>query len=131
MANGDHANAVLDLVEEVWRRGRIDRLPAYFTDDCVNHAAADGDRRGLDALRRYHEGFAAAFDDFDGVTITVDDQLTDGDRVCTRITTEALHRPTGRRASLATIRIDRFEGDRIAEHWSVADMAGLAAQLGG
>ncbi len=30
---------------------------------------------------------------------------------------------------VASIRIDRFEGDKIAEHWSVADMAGLIEQL--
>jgi predicted ester cyclase len=30
---------------------------------------------------------------------------------------------------LATIRIDRLAAGRIAEHWSVADMAGLMSQI--
>jgi predicted ester cyclase len=36
---------------------------------------------------------------------------------------------TGRSVSLATIRIDRIVDGKIAEHWSVADMAGLVQQL--
>jgi len=31
--------------------------------------------------------------------------------------------------ALATIRIDRIQGGKIAEHWSVADVAGLIQQL--
>ena len=37
--------------------------------------------------------------------------------------------PTGKTVSLATIRIDRLRDRTIAEHWSVADMAGLLQQL--
>jgi predicted ester cyclase len=36
---------------------------------------------------------------------------------------------TGRTAPLATIWIDRLRDGRIAEHWSVADMAGFMQQL--
>lgn len=63
-------------------------------------------------------------------------QVAEGDRVVTQIATSARHTaefmghaPSGRTVTLATIRIDRLEGDRIAEHWSVADMAGLLAQI--
>ena len=40
------------------------------------------------------------------------------------------HKPTGKTVTLDTIRIDRVEAGKIAEHWSVADMAGLMQQIG-
>ena len=120
---------VADMVERVWRQGRLDELERFWTGDCVNHAAPPGHRHGIEELRRYHETFAAGLADFEDVRIAIDDQVAEDDRVCTRLRTTARHAPTGRPATLATIRIDRIESGRIAEHWSVADLAGLAAQL--
>ncbi len=37
--------------------------------------------------------------------------------------------PTGKAVSVASIRIARFAGGKIAEHWSVADMAGFMQHL--
>ena len=81
------------------------------------------------AIRRYHEGFATWFRDFDDVVIEVQQQIAEGDRVATQMLLRATHKAKQRKVSLATIRIDRFKHDKIAEHWSIADMAGFAQQL--
>jgi predicted ester cyclase len=128
--------AIEGFIQAVWREGRLDQLPEFWTSDCVNHAAPEGQNRGLGALRAYHEGFLAAFQAFSGPEIRVVQQIEEGDRVVTHIVTTATHTgsfagipPTGRRVSLATIRIDRLAASKIAEHWSIADMAGLFEQL--
>ena len=122
-------HVVREMIERVWRQGLLDALPTYWSGDCRNHASASEDQVGLDALRRYHEGFAAAFADFDEVAIDVVAQVAEGDLVVTRLVTTARHRTSDRRVSMATIRIDRIEDGKITEHWSVADVAGLQAQL--
>lgn len=63
--------------------------------------------------------------------------MTEGGRVATQLLTHVQHvvapflgvPATGRSATLTTIRIDRLEGDKIAEHWSIADTAGFMQQL--
>ena len=117
------------FIEVVWREGHLDRLPEFWTAECVNHADPTLKNQGLDALKQYHEGFAESFADFEGTNIALEQQVAENDRVVTQMVTRAVHKPTGRHVSLATIRIDRLAQGRIAEHWSVADMAGLMKQL--
>ena len=117
------------LIEQVWRDGRMDELPTFWTTDCVNHADPATEKRGLEAVRLYHEGFALWFRDFDNVDIEVQQLVAQSDRVVTRMVLRAVHRAKHRNVSLATIRIDRLTDGKIAEHWSVADMAGLMQQL--
>ena len=121
---------VLQLIERVWRQGHIEDLPKFWTADCINHADPAADNRGLEALRLYHLGFGQFFVDFEGVEIEVQQQIAEDDRVVTQLVARAMHKPTRRNVHLATIRIDRFVSDKIAEHWSVADMAGLMQQIG-
>jgi predicted ester cyclase len=134
--NARHKRVLEAFIEAVWRRGDLDALERYWTESCVNHAAQPGHDRGLAALRVYHEQFAAAFAAFAEARIAIVQQVADTDRVVTQMITTARHigpfmgvAPTGRTVTLATIRIDRMEAGKIAEHWSVADMAGLMTQL--
>jgi predicted ester cyclase len=38
--------------------------------------------------------------------------------------------PTGKRATIRVMDMVRYRDGRIAEHWSVVDIAGVRAQLG-
>ena len=131
MSNDTDANkkVIAGFIDEVWTHGRLDELPKFWTRDCVNHADPSSDNTGLLALRHYHEGFAKGFAAFEGPSIELQQQVAEHDRVVTQMVTRAVHRDTGRHVALATIRIDRLLGGKIAEHWSVADMAGLMQQI--
>ena len=130
MNTGDANKRVIQqLIERVWRGGHIDELPSFWTSDCINHADPAPEKRGLAALRLYHEGFAQWFRDFDNVEIEVQQQVAESNRVATQMVLRAVHREKHRNVSLATIRIDRMTDEKLAELWSVADMAGLMQQL--
>ena len=122
---------VAEFIEIIWRQGKLDDLGRFWTADCVNQADPLPAKVGLDPLRQYHAGFAEAFADFTAPTIEILQQVAEGDLVVTHLATRATHTLTSRRVSLSTIRIDRLRRERIAEHWSVADMAGLMAQIEG
>ncbi len=126
-----------EFVRVVWEEHNLSVLPTFWTSDCVNHAAPGPDNVGLAAIRVYHEGFLTGFlPAFSNSRIEYVQQVAEGDRVVSQMIFRAVHTgpvfgipPTGREVSLASIRIDRFAGEKIAEHWSVADIAGFMQQL--
>lgn len=118
---------IADMIRVVWQEGDLDALGRYWTEDCINHA--DDDAEGLPALRDYHVRFASSFEGFRDITITLVHQVAENDLVVTHLVTTGHHEATGRAVRLRTMRIDRVRAARIAEHWSVVDLAGLAAQL--
>jgi steroid delta-isomerase-like uncharacterized protein len=127
---------IRDLIEALWVGRDLDALDRFWTSDCVNHAAPGGDGIGLAEIRAYHGQFFEAFAGLSDVRIEVVQQVSEGDRVVSQIVTQARHTgpflgvpPTGRAVTLHSIRIDRIRDGKIAEHWSVADMAGLMQQL--
>ena len=126
------------FIGAVWERRDLASLATFWTEDCVNHALPGPNNRGLVVLRAYHEQFFATFDAFSNVRIEIVQQVAEADRVVTQLTTRGEHSgpfsgiaATGRAVSLAAIRIDRLEDGKIAEHWSIADLAGCMQQLQG
>ena len=132
----DNKSVVNQFVEVVWRQGKMDRIAEFWTDDCVNHASGAQQKEGLSALVTYHEQFGTAFAGFSDIDIQIVQQVADITKVVTHMVTQLKHTgafngipATGKTVTLASIRIDRIEDGKIAEHWSVGDLAGLMQQL--
>lgn len=134
--DSQHATIIRAMIEAVWNQGNLDALPMFWSANCVNHAMPGPQNVGLAALRAYHEGFLAAFAAFSNIGTSVVQQIEEGDRVVTQMVSKGIHSgdflgvpATGRGVLLAAIRIDRLDNGKIAEHWSVSDVAGLLEQL--
>lgn len=129
--------SIRDMVQVVWVSRDLSALPAYWAEGCVNHAAPEAERVGLDAVRAYHESFLTGFlPHLSDYAIEFVQQVAEGDRVVSHMLLRARHTgplfghpPTGKTVAMSSMRIDRFETGKIAEHWSVADLAGLMRQL--
>jgi steroid delta-isomerase-like uncharacterized protein len=128
---------IQDFIQVVWNGRNLNTLKDFWTEDCINHAMLGTDNRGLNALRIYHDSF---FDDFfsafPDIEIEIMQQVAEGDRIATYITSQGTHSgsfygipPTGKHISTSVIRIDRVQDGKITEHWSVSDAAGLMQQL--
>lgn len=137
-APGNHAmsESVAEMVretfEEIWNRRNLDLVEERFTADYVGHSIVE--IRGREGVRDFTEMLLGAFPD---QIYTVEDVVTEGDKVVLRWNVRATHRgpfqglpPTGREVAISGIGIYRVEGDRIAEGWTAADMLGLMQQLG-
>ncbi|MFE3072085.1 ester cyclase [Streptomyces sp. NPDC059247] len=111
------------------------RLDEVLAEGYHGHDPANGqDVIGMDAVRReigrWRDGFDFAF--------TVEDQIAEGDRVCTRWTWRGSHvgdflglQPTGMDVSTTGTLVHRFREDgKIVEGWWQYDALGLMAQLG-
>jgi steroid delta-isomerase-like uncharacterized protein len=135
--NDKNKQIIQNFVQVVWNDRDLSALKDFWAEDCVNHAMPGLENRGLNALRIYHDSF---FDDFfsafPDIQIEIVQQVAEGDRIATYITSQGTHSgafygilPTGKSISTSVIRIDRFQDGKIAEHWSVSDAAGLMQQI--
>jgi steroid delta-isomerase-like uncharacterized protein len=128
---------IQNLIQTVWHGQDLVALKDFWTEDCINHAMPGTDNQGLDVLRDYHESFFQTFfTAFSNVQIKILKQVAEDDQLATYMTTQGTHSgpffgmpPSGKTVSMPSMRIDRFQDGKIAEHWSVADMAGLMQQL--
>lgn len=112
--------------------GRLDELERLLAPLFVGHDPLGAliDRADyVDAIRMLHESFTS-------LTVRVEDQLAEGDRVTTRWSATGTHTgdfagipATGRVVTLAGTDIHRVSGDRIVELWEQLDLASLVAQL--
>lgn len=118
--------------EEVLTGRRIDRLPGLLAPGFVGFdsggAMLDGDSY-VAAVEMLHDGFGE-------LTVTIEDQIAERDRVTTRWTAIGRHTgafagvaPTGREVIMAGTDIHRVDGGRVVELWEQGDFAGVLAQL--
>jgi predicted ester cyclase len=123
------------FIDSWWERRDLDALPKFWTTDCVNHTLRPS-QRGLESLRAYHEQQFKQLEGLSNVRIELVQQIEEEDRVVTHFVISGEQTgffsslpPTGKTILLPVIRIDRLQDGKIAEHWSVADLAGVFWQV--
>jgi steroid delta-isomerase-like uncharacterized protein len=119
--------------EEVFNAGNVALIDELFAPDFVDHDPSNP-LPGLEGVRQLVGMYRGAFPD---LHLTIEDEITEGDRIATRFTGRGTHRgllmgipPTGKRVTITAIDILRFENGRIAEHWGNQDLLGMMRQLG-
>ncbi|MFF3461128.1 ester cyclase [Streptomyces sp. NPDC002619] len=121
--------------ETVATEGELPPLDGLLAESYHDHDPAnEQDTLGMDAMRREIGMWRAGFD----FAFTVEDQITQGDRVCNRWTWSGTHKgeflglpQTGKQVTMTGTTVFRFGEDRkIAEGWWQYDRLGLLAQLG-
>jgi steroid delta-isomerase-like uncharacterized protein len=123
--------------QEASARGVLAVIDDYFAPDVVAHPPASASPepiRGRDAWKQFTSTQWGAFPDLTG---TVEDVVTEGDRVAVRLTARGTHTgplmglpPTGKSVSFAGMEIFRVTGGKIVESWGQFDALSLLRQLG-
>ena len=110
--------------------GKFDALEAIVSPDYVLHPE---EARGPAGLAEVVGGYRSVLA---GLTVTIDQQFTDGDYVATRFTIAGRHEgelmgapPTGRDVAFSGITISRCRDGKIEEEWELCDMLGLLRQV--
>jgi steroid delta-isomerase-like uncharacterized protein len=127
------------FVEELWNGRRLDVADAIFAEDCVTHqlrsgAPDDAVPRGPQAIKEHVAGWLASFPD---LRFSVEQILSEGDRVVMQLLMEGTHQgtwmgisPTGKRLHIRMITIHRIANSKIAEDWVLVESLGFFQQLG-
>lgn len=118
---------------ELLNAGQTEQTGALVTKDYVEHDPLPGQGSGREgAIDRFSIIVGALAPHF-----TVEDVITEGDRVVVRWTNAGTHvgefasiPATGGTFTIAGIDIYRVEGDLLAEHWHVVDQLSMLGQLG-
>ena len=112
-------------------QGNFDALHEIIDEDYVIHPE---EAAGVAGLIEMVEGYRTAIG---GLTVTIDQQFSDGDFVATRYTISGTHagelmgkQPTGKEVAFSGITISRCRDGKIVEEWELADTVGLLRQVG-
>ncbi len=128
------------FIEEAWNKGNLAVTQEVASPELVLHFMPPGTPPGPETINRHIASVRAAFPD---VSITVEDQFADGDKVVTRWTMKGTQRgpytndlktpmpASGKTFEAQGIDICRFDGNgKWAECWSSFDRLGRLQQLG-
>ena len=120
--------------EEVWNQKKLDVIDEILAADYVGHMPGSPELQGTEDYKQFVTMYQNAFPDNQ---FTIEDQITEGDKVVTRWTASGTHKgelmgipPTGLKSTVAGITIDRIAGGKIVEEWTSWDTLGMLQQLG-
>jgi steroid delta-isomerase-like uncharacterized protein len=130
------ANAMIvhNYLQEAWNGRNVDLIDTFLAEDCAVHnlpAQLPSGRAGA------RENLRRTLDTFPDFAVTVDDTVSQSDRVAVRLTFTGTHQggfygmpATGKAFSIPAIAIARLEDGKIAEWWQIGDTLGLLQQIG-
>ena len=121
------------LIEEGFNNGNLGALDELCTPDFIEH------QEGImpPTVKGLKGAILSLRTPFPDLVLTIEEIIASGDKTWARITGRGTHQgifmgqaPTGKPFAITVIDICRFENNKIAEHWGVADRLSLMAQLG-
>jgi steroid delta-isomerase-like uncharacterized protein len=134
---GEESNAevVRRWFEQGWNQGDADLADQIFSPNYVHHVSTHPQLvTGVEETRRNIAIFSAAFPD---MHFTIEDQVSQGDRVMTRWTMRGTHdgdllriKATGKPVEVQGMVVSRFENGLIVEEWDLVNTLGMLEQLG-
>ncbi|KAB7780544.1 ester cyclase [Xanthomonas sp. LMG 12459] len=134
MTISDIKTVVRRFNKEVIEDGDRAAFEALMAPGFVNRSAPPGTPAGGESMwSTFHDVLRPALA---GLTVTIHDQVAEGDKVTTRKTVSGRHtgtlfgvEPTGRPVSIEVIDIVRVENGRYVEHWGINNLPTVLAGL--
>lgn len=119
---------------EVIQNGRRDAFEALMAPDFVNRSAPTGIPHDAESMwTTFQTVLRPALSD---LTVTIHDQIAEGDKVTTRKTISGIHdgslmgiAPTGRAISIDVIDIVRIRDGLYVDHWGINNLTTVLARL--
>ena len=127
------------FVEELWNERHLEVADAIFANDCVTHqlrsgSPADAVPRGPETIKEHVAGWIASFPD---LRFTIEQILSEGDRVVTQLLMEGTHQgmwlgipASGKKMQIRMFTVHRIVQGKIVEDWVLVESLGMFQQLG-
>jgi steroid delta-isomerase-like uncharacterized protein len=132
MSTGNKA-LVKRFYNEVVNQGNLDLAGELMDHDYIEHGNPAAS--GLEGFKQFVANLAVAFPD---LQITIEDLISEGDKVVARVTVRATHLgafmgyipPSGVEVTFTGIDIFQIKDDKIVGRWNHRDLLGLMQQIG-
>ena len=109
--------------------GRLDDLLELIDPDVIDHRGGSlGDYRGRDAWRQKWENLSDSR--FHDISVTIEQNVEDGDISVNRYTSRGIHSASGRRYEVLSMDMVRVRDGKVVEHWALRDSNAIRHQLG-
>ena len=122
------------VIDEVWNQGDLSVAEEVYAADVMLHGSAPGLPPGIEGVKQV---IAAQRDAFPDVRITIEDLVSEGDKVAERWTMRGTHKgefmgipATGKQVTSTGLVIVRIADGKIAEIWGASDQLDRMRQLG-
>lgn len=123
------------FVDEAFNRGNLGVVDEIYAPVYVGHTAGFPDQTlGPEGVKEFVELYRSAFPD---LHTTIEDIVTEGDKVAYRWTAVGTHQgelfgvpPSSNRMEITGITIERIEDGKIVETWNNFDQLGMMRQIG-
>ena len=132
MAQNENVAAIESAVAQM-NAGNVDGYLELYADDLTVHGYPPG-VEGKAGVSEFYRSFRSGFSDFE---LTIEDVLTDGDKVAGRYTIRGTHSGelmgvpgSGNKVELEGQSFFRFENGRVVERWQAMDAVPLLIQIG-
>ena len=124
---------VIQNMLELIAKSNTENVSKYFATNWVNHDPSLPPLKGLEGARQ----LIALWKSFSNLKLTIEDSVTQGDRVAMRFTVSGTHTspfmgiaPTGRTINVTGTGIFRVVDGKSTDNWVNFDALGLFRQLG-
>ncbi len=119
---------------EAVEQDNLDVMDELLASDFVDHSLLPGQQPDRDSYKRGLAESRAAFSD---LSVTIEDQIAEGDKVVTRFTWRGTpdrgkfmdEASTGKKVGATAIYIHRIAGGKVKEEWSASDTPETLSQL--
>lgn len=126
MANTQYSKIVRSFVDEIFNARNTEAAKNFVTPDIVYHGM-DEEIKGIEDFKKWVSEDLSAFPD---MKVTILDDFGDENKMAVRWTLKATHEKdfadfpaTHKKIETRGVEILYFEGDKIKEAWTVADMS--------
>ena len=126
--------AIVRRYIDVVNKRNLAAVDELFDANYVGHVRGFEDVKGPEGQKQVLAAVLTALPDLHD---TIEDMVTEGDKVVTRLTFTGTHQgefmgvaPTGKQVTVGEIAIFRIVGGKIVEGWQEVDMLGMMQQLG-
>ena len=121
------------IVQEIWNEGNLELADEIIAPDYADKVAGDGSPIGPEGFKQAVAGIKSAFPDF---TITIDDMISENDKVALVWTFQGTHKgellgiaPTNKKVDFGGVYLYKFRDGKLLERSGKRDMFNLMKQL--
>ena len=122
------------MIEELVNKGNFSLLDELVASDYAYYEPTVGEIRGSNGYKSLVSMYRSAFPD---VTLSINEQIAEGDKVVTHWTARGTHQgelmgvpATGKQVTVQGVVISRIENGKLIQDFETYDVHGMMRQLG-